>query len=288
MVEHARRDGGFLSTERTLKPGENIAREGCEGSAGDSVVRKGTRLDYAHLAALASVGAASVSVYSQPNVSIISTGDEIVPIEETPKPYQIRNSNAVSLGAQVTRAGGHVAFATQAADTEEALRSAIDRGLESNLMLLSGGVSAGKYDLVENVLAEYGAEFFFTRVLIQPGQPAVFGRAKDKYFFGLPGNPVSTMVTFELFARLAIELLSGEAESALRFSTAALTAPFKHKTGLTRFLPAALSANGASVTPVQWQGSGDVFSLARSNAFLVADFERESWNAGDSIRVLPR
>jgi molybdopterin molybdotransferase len=205
-----------------------------------------------------------------------------------PKPYQIRNSNAASLAAQVIRAGGQVVYATQAGDSEKALRSAITQGLESDLLLLSGGVSAGKYDLVENVLAEYDAEFFFTRVLIQPGQPAVFGRAKNKYFFGLPGNPVSTMVTFELFARLAIELLSGEAEPAIRFSNAALTAPFRHKTGLTRFLPALLSTDGMSVTPVPWQGSGDVFAVARANAFLVADEERESWDVGDSIRVLPR
>ena len=288
MVEHARRDGLFIETDRVLKSGDNIAAAGCEAGAGDCVVPAGTRTDYAHLAALASVGASTVSVYARPTVSVISTGDELVRVDEAPEPYQIRNSNAVSVAAQVARAGGMVIVAEQAGDTEAALRSAITRGLEADVLLLSGGVSAGKYDLVENVLTEYDAEFFFTRVLIQPGQPAVFGRARGKYFFGLPGNPVSTMVTFELFALLAIELLGGEKEPALRFSSAVLTTPFRHKPGLTRFLPAALSSDGSSVTPVRWQGSGDVFAVARANAFLVAEFEREAWDTGDSIRVLPR
>jgi molybdopterin molybdotransferase len=288
MVEHVRRENGFIETDRTLRAGENIAAAGCEACAGEQVVTAGTRLDYANLAVLASVGASRVSVYPRTTVSVIATGDELVGPGEVPKSFQIRNSNAVSLAAQVTRAGGDVIYATQAGDSEEALRTAITQGLEADLLLLSGGVSAGKYDLVENVLAEYDAEFFFTRVLIQPGQPAVFGRAKNKFFFGLPGNPVSTMVTFELFARLAIELLAGETEPLLRFSNAALKTPFRHKTGLTRFLPASLSSDGAFVTPVRWQGSGDVFAVSRANAFLVAEQDRESWETGDFMRVLPR
>lgn len=288
MVEHVHRDGEFIQTERQLKSGDNIASAGCEACAGERVLAAGTRLDYAHLAVLASVGVCEVPVYSRPTVSIISTGDEIVPPQITPKPYQIRNSNAVSLGAQVVRSGGVIHLAAQAADTEEALRDSITRGFEADLLLLSGGVSAGKYDLVENVLAECDAEFYFTRVLIQPGQPAVFGRAREKFFFGLPGNPVSTMVTFELFAKLALQLLGGEAEPALRFGTAVLTAPFRHKTGLTRFLPAALSGDGSRITPLRWQGSGDVFAVARANSFLVADADRESWESGESIRLMLR
>lgn len=288
MVEHVQRNGDSIETARTLKSGDNIAAAGAEACAGQHVLNAGTRLDYAHVAVLASVGACTVSVYARPTVSIISTGDEIVAPDQTPKSFQIRNSNAVSLAAQVSRAGGEVARATQAADTEDALRNAITRGLEADLMLLSGGVSAGKYDLVEDVLASYDAEFYFTRVLIQPGQPAVFGRARDKFFFGLPGNPVSTMVTFELFARLALQLLGGEEDPRLYFNASALTVPFRHKTGLTRFLPASVSSDGAQITPVRWQGSGDVFAVARANAFLVADANRESWEAGELIQVLPR
>jgi molybdopterin molybdotransferase len=288
MVEHAKRDGNFIETERQLKSADNIAAAGSEACAGERVLAAGIRLDYAHLAVLASVGVTRVPVYVRPTVTIISTGDEIVAPEATPKSYQIRNSNSVSLGAQVVRSGGVVASAVEAADTLAALREAITFGLAADLLLFSGGVSAGKYDLVENVLAEYDADFFFTRVLIQPGQPAVFGRVRDKFFFGLPGNPVSTMVTFELFAKLALQLLGGESDPALRFTTAGLTTPFRHKTGLTRFLPATLSSDGSQVTPVRWQGSGDVFAVARANAFLVADADRESWGEGEPIRVMPR
>ena len=141
----------------------------------------------------------------------------------------------------------------------------IARGLAADLLLLSGGVSAGKYDVVEEVLAEFGAEFYFDRVLIQPGQPLVFGRAGGKYFFGLPGNPSSTMVTFEIFARAALELLAGQEEIALHLPLARLTCEFRHRIGLTRFLPARLSADGSEVTPVNWHGSGDIPALTRAN-----------------------
>jgi len=138
------------------------------------------------------------------------------------------------------------------------------------------------------VLADLGAEFFFARVLIQPGQPLVFGRVRGKFFFGLPGNPGSAMVTFELFGRCALELLCGQTESALPLLWCRLATDFRAKGGLTRFLPARLSADGSEITPVRWTGSGDVPALARANAFLVTEPEREKWAAGELIRVLQR
>jgi molybdopterin molybdotransferase len=176
-----------------------------------------------------------------------------------------------------------------ARDTLEHTREIILRGMASDLLLLSGGVSAGKYDVVEQVLAGIGAEFFFDRVLIQPGQPVVFGRTTGghgKFFFGLPGNPSSTMVTFEIFARAAVELLSGQEEVALHLPFARITQDFRHKTGLTRFLPARLSLDGAQVTPVAWRGSSDVPGMTRANAFIVVDADRRAWQAGEWIRVL--
>jgi len=286
MVEHAVRVHDSIQTDRSLKSGENISPAGCEASARDRVLAAGTRLDYAHVAVLATVGTARVSVHRRPQVAIIATGDEIVHVSSRPEEYQIRNSNAFSLGVQVQRAGAEVTLASLAADTMESLRSTLTSAFESDVVLLSGGVSAGKYDLVEVVLAEFDAEFFFTRVLIQPGQPAVFGRAKGKFFFGLPGNPVSTMVTFELFAKLALQLLAGEQTPPLQMFTSPLLEPFRHKTGLTRFLPARLSDEG--ITPLRWQGSGDVFTVSRANAFLVADSDRPSWETGEYIRVLAR
>jgi molybdopterin molybdotransferase len=136
------------------------------------------------------------------------------------------------------------------------------------------------------VLAELGAEIFFDRVLIQPGQPLVFGRAGGTFFFGLPGNPSSTMVTFEIFARAAVELLAGQNETPLHMPFSRLTRDFRHRPGLTRFLPAHLSSDGAEVTPVEWHGSGDVPALTRANAYLVADPFRAEYPRGELIRVL--
>jgi len=141
---------------------------------------------------------------------------------------------------------------------------------------------------VEGALAGLKAEFYFDRVLIQPGQPVVFGQARDKFFFGLPGNPSSTMVTFEIFARAALELLSGQDEVSLHMPFAKLTREFRHRTGITRFLPARLSEDGASVTPVAWHGSGDIPAMTRANAYLVADPECPLYESGASIRVLSK
>jgi len=219
-------------------------------------------------------------------VAIIATGDEIVELNQKPLDYQIRNSNAQSLAAQVARAGGCPNILPIARDNYDATRELVEQGLRDDLLLLSGGVSAGKYDIVERVLADLGAEFFFDRVLIQPGQPLVFGRVRGKFFFGLPGNPASTMVTFEVFARAALEILGGQTESMLPLLSAKLTRDFRQKPGLTRFLPARLSENGSEVEPVRWQGSGDVPALTRANAFLVTEQDREHWVAGDWIQVL--
>ena len=153
-----------------------------------------------------------------------------------------------------------------------------------DLLLLSGGVSAGKYDYVEPVLATFDAEFFFDRVLIQPGQPLVFGRAQSKFFFGLPGNPASTMVCFEVFGRAAVELLGGVREAPLTTAWARLTHDFSHKPGLTRFLGSTLK--DGDVTQVPSQGSSDVAALSKSDCFLIAEPDRELWAAGEMIRVL--
>jgi len=262
MVEDTTRDGDRVRIDRTPKSGENFTPLGAETKAGESVLSTGKPLGYAEVGLLATVGLTWVTV--------LPTGDEIVEPGQQPLAHQIRNSNAASLAVQVRRAGGAPEILPIARDNWESTRAQIERGLQSDLLLLSGGVSAGKYDIVERVLAELGAEFFFDRILIQPGQPLVFGRARQKFFFGLPGNPG----------------MQGVAEPALPLLRARLVRPFKQKTGLTRFLPARLSADGSTIEPAASQGSGDVTALARCNAFLVTEPERESWETGEEVRVL--
>jgi molybdopterin molybdotransferase len=179
-----------------------------------------------------------------------------------------------------------------APDEPERLRELVAEGLEADLLLLTGGVSMGKYDLVEQALLELTAEFFFTGARIQPGKPIVFGRIPDgsahKYFFGLPGNPVSTMVTFELFARPMIEALAGMQPRKLIFLRAKLKSKIKAKPGLKRFLPAVLSGEfeDAEVELVRWQGSGDIAATARANCYVVVDGGDIA--AGEWVSVLVR
>jgi len=286
MVEHTERSGDRVKVTRSLDSGENFNAQGVEARQGSIVLSPGCKLGFAEIALLAMVGRECATVYRRPRVAIVPTGDEIVEAGQQPEPFQIRNSNAWSMAVQVAGAGGDPRILPIARDNYESTRERMEHGLTHDLLLLSGGVSAGKYDIVERVLADLGAKFFFDRVLIQPGQPLVFGTAQGKFFFGLPGNPASTMVTFEVFARAAVELLTGSHEVSLRLLQARLSQDLRQKTGLTRFLPAQVSADGSTVTPEPWQGSGDVPSLARANAFLVTEPDRESWAAGDMIRVL--
>ena len=288
MVEHASRDGGKVTLHNPVAPGRNLILAGSEAQGGSRVLRAGTRIEYPQIALLGTVGCAQVPVYRRPEVAILSTGDEVLPVDARPEPYQIRNSNAHSLAAQVRRRGGRARILPAAKDRLEETRQLIEEGLQSDVLVLSGGVSMGKHDLVEQVLTDLGAEIFFTSVRIQPGKPLVFGRIGETPVFGLPGNPLSTMVTFEVFASIAVDLQAGMAESPLPFHRAALADPFRHKPVLTRFLGASLQGEYSTVRvrPERGQGSGDVTAFARADCLLVASENRSSWNAGDSIEVM--
>ena len=285
MVEHIRRDGDFIMFEKRVGIGDFINYRGGEASVGALLLLPGTKLGYAEIAMLAAVGHPHVDVFVQPRVSILATGDELVEPGQDVSDHQIRNSNAYSLAAQVARAGGLAEVVGIARDDEAETRTLIEQMLQSDLLLLSGGVSAGKYDFVESALKSLRAEIFFDRVAIQPGQPLVFGRVQEKFFFGLPGNPASTMITFELFARSAVEALSGARPLEPVFPLARLCSDYRHRPGLKRFLPAHLSPS-AELQPIGWTGSSDIASLTRANAFMVVDADQTAWNAGDLMPVL--
>jgi len=290
MIEQTRIEGDRVRLERATTPGQNIVARGSEARAGEELLAVGTRLGYAEMALAAQVGCARVEVFTAPRVAILSTGDEVVDVAAKPGPFQVRNGNGVALEALVTLAGARPYQLGNAADEVGALRRAIEKGLEADVLLLSGGVSMGKYDLVETVLADLGAEFFFDAVAIRPGRPAVFGRCRGKPVFGLPGNPVSTMVTFELFVVPALDLLSGTAARPLRTMGARLTHAVHEKAGMTHFLPARLDAVRGEpvVAALPWQGSGDTVTLARANALLVVPAERPDWETGEWAGVIPR
>ncbi len=304
MVEHTTHQGKCVQITKGVAAGDNIAPVGSEAKRGERLLSPGLRLDYPAIAVAAATGRSRLLVYRKPQIGVLATGDEIVDIDVPPGTNQIRNSNSYSLAAQVQAAGGEPILLPIAPDEPSRLRELIADGLEADLLLLAGGVSMGKYDLVEQVLAEFQAEFFFTGVQIQPGKPVVFGRvpcgtpargqpassASYTYFFGLPGNPVSTMVTFELFARPMLEALAGLTPRKLVFLNARLKSEIKTKAGLKRFLPAVLSGEfeHAEIELARWQGSGDVAAMTRANCYIVISLDRDRIAAGEWVPVLMR
>jgi molybdopterin molybdotransferase len=290
MIEFTCRESDRVTFDRPTQRGQNIVPRGSEAHAGQVALPAGLRLGFAELAVAAQVGAASVQCYEKPSVAILSTGDEVVALTETPGPFHIRNSNSVSLAAQVQLAGGAAVPLGNALDRVDDLSSKIEQGLKHDILVLSGGVSMGKYDLVESVLKGLGAEFYFDAVAIRPGKPAVFGRCRDTLVFGLPGNPVSTMVTFQLFVVPAIDILGGRGPRPLPLLEATLHEPLKERAGLTHFLPARVEWNGTSpyVAALPWQGSGDIAALTRANCFLMLPADCTEIPAGEKVSVLPR
>ena len=292
MIEHVAVSGERVTLDRGAEFGKNIVRRGSEARAGQELLTVGTRLGYAEMAVAAQVGRYCVGVWARPRIAILSTGDEVVDVTATPGPLQIRNGNGLALETLVALAGGEPVPLGNAPDERGELRRRIERGLEADVLVLSGGVSMGKYDLVEAVLADLGAEIFFDAVEIRPGRPAVFGRCRGKLVFGLPGNPVSTMVTFELFVVPAMDLLGGAAPRPVPLFGARLLHAVHERGALTHFLPAEVtrtdSAGDPQVSTLAWQGSGDTVAVARANAFLVVPAEKLDWDEGEWAMVLPR
>ena len=306
MVEYTSVENQFVEITRGVAAHENIVAQGAEAKRESILLEPGSVVDESAIALAASVGKSELKVFVRPRVAILTTGDEIVGIDAEPGPTQIRNSNSYSLAAQVRSAGGEPLILPIAPDEPRRLRRLIEQGLESDLLIMTGGVSMGRYDLVEQVLSDLKAEFFFTGANIQPGKPVVFGRCPlgshvpDRaaatlqhqtaytYFFGLPGNPVSTMVTFELFARPMVEALAGSSFSPLTFLHARLKSEIRVKPGLTRFLPARLSGclDDSRVELVSWQGSGDIAARARSNCYIVIPPDREQIAPGEWVAIM--
>ncbi len=295
MVEHVEHSGDTvrLIRGRRLEVGENMVPTGAEARAGDMLVDVGTRLGAAQIAAAAVAGYAEVDVYGRTRVAILSTGDELVEVEEKPQVGEVRNSNSYSLAAQVTAMGAEPVRLPVVKDELEATEEAIRGALGCDLVVITGGVSMGKFDYVERALERIGAETVFTGARIQPGKPVVFGRvpqgSEKKFFLGLPGNPISTMVTFALFGSPLVAALGGETDSHWpRWTRGRLTGEARGKEGLTRFVPATVegSIEGVRVTPRVWQGSGDVASGARSDGFAVVPEGVERMPAGAEVSVL--
>jgi molybdopterin molybdotransferase len=274
MIERTTADETHVSiTEPRFSPGMNITRRATSLQKDAVVLQPGSLLRGIELGLLAEVGRAFVNVFPQPKVAVLATGNELVPVEQTPAAGQIRNSNGPMLAGLVRQAGGEAIVLGVALDTVESLREKITAGLEtSDILLLSGGVSAGVLDLVPATLQDAGVSEVFHKVNLKPGKPLWFGiRSKSgrtQLVFGLPGNPVSSLVCFELFVRPAIAKMLGQTDVLPPTSSATLTAEHRVRGERVTYWPARLSANNR-VTPLPWQGSGDLRTLSDANALLV-------------------
>jgi molybdopterin molybdotransferase len=314
MVEHAQEIAAVEGEQlrsllpcpgRTLIAGENVVPRGSEARLGDVLLEPGTRLYPEQIALSASCGLRSLLVYQPPKVAILSTGDELREppgidsdaAEAAIESHQIYDSNSHSLAALVQEAHAIPLRLRAARDHREDLATRIRQALKlAPLLLLTGGVSMGRYDLVEEVLADLGAEFFFTGVKMRPGKPVVFGRvpAGDdlpaRFFFGLPGNPISAMVTFRVFVQPLLAAMAGERQWQPRIALAMLATELRSKSGLTRFLPAHLDTMQPVpiATPVHSQGSGDLAANARANCYVIVPEDCEILTIRDPVRVLLR
>jgi molybdopterin molybdotransferase len=289
MVERSRPlDGGRVRLEDTPRPGQNVLRRGRELRRGEVVLEAGHPLRPQELGLLATVGRTTVRAYPTPVVSVLATGDELVPAGQTPGPGQIRNSNGPMLLAQVARAGGAASDRGIVPDRAEALRERIGAALEDPVVVLAGGVSMGTLDLVPGVLRDLGVEPHFHKVSLKPGKPIFFGTRGDTLVFGLPGNPVSSFVGFELFVRPALRRLRGVADAAPRVVPTPLAEGLASNHDRPTYHPARLEVgpDGWRVRPVPWFGSPDLKALTQADALLVLPAGEHRFAAGQPLPVL--
>ncbi len=292
IVEKSRIHGADVEILELVETGQNIVPRGKEVTTGDIVLRKGTVLDPAAVAVAATVGKTSLQVARRPRVAVIATGDELVPPTQKPGPAQIRNSNGYSLSAQAANAGALVSYLGIAADSKESLSHLIRQGLTHDVLLLSGGVSMGRLDLVEEVLEEFEVKILVDKVALKPGKPTVFGLGpNDNLVFGLPGNPVSTMVTFELFVRPALAKMAGSVNPRRPHLNATLKGPLASKGPRRAYLPGWLETNSEGALPeahpILSRGSGDMVAFSKANALLILPENIDLMEAGETITVHP-
>ena len=296
-----------------FRSGQNIMRRGMEMTRGQIVLASGTQLRPQEVGVLAAIGQHQVPVWPRPHVAVISTGNELVEADQLPGPGQIRNSNGPTLAALVARAGGVPLYRGIARDTTDDLRSLVEEGLEADVLLLSGGVSAGDFDLVPHILHQLAVREVFHKVDLKPGKPVWFGVRDRKpttgvrdlprnvasgnlrpdskastLVFGLPGNPVSVIVCFELFVRPALRRILGLSDPGPKTVWAALAGDWTTRSDRPTYHPAQLVRTGEKwqVRPVRWKGSGDLRSMVEANAFAIIPPGEHRFRSGDPIQVL--
>lgn len=290
-LTHELKDGTVVELVESVEPGKSIVKRGAEIKAGEVVSSVGTTITPATMAVLAAFGYANVKVFRRPRVGVLATGTELVAVDQKPGQDQIRDSNNYSISAYAQLTGAVVERLPLTGDETSLLQRQIAEAAERcDVIVTSGGVSMGVYDVTKSALNELEAEILFERVALRPGKPTVFARLPNgALVFGLPGNPVSVSVTFNLFARTALLAMQGAAEPALKRETALLARAVKGTADRESYLPAQLTINddGQVVAfPLKWGGSSDFVAFAVATALLIVPAGAKTVEAGSLVDVV--
>ena len=281
---------GFVEILDPVASGRSFVRRAAEIKAGETVLRAGEDINAAMIATLASFGYAQVKVGRRPRVAVMATGSELVNVDERPGADQIRDSNNYTIAAYAALAGATVERLPLAVDdTEELKKQIAQAAAQADVLITSGGVSMGIYDFTKAALKELGAEIYFERVSLRPGKPTVFARLGNTLVFGLPGNPVSVAVTFNLFARTALRAMQGAKQAGLGDETAVLARDLKGSIERESYLPAVLRTDehGALLAePLKWGGSSDFVAFARATALINVPAGVRMIAAGSQVRIV--
>jgi len=290
QIEKTRRldEGRRVEILASVETGQNVARQGSEARVGDRILAKGQTIDPAAIAVLASVGKGRVRVGRRPRVAVMVTGDELVDVWTAPSRGRIRNSNGYALVAQVSAAGGDPVDLGVVPDDRERIAQALKEAFRADVVVISGGVSEGAFDFVEEVLARYDVRIAFDKVAIKPGAPLVFGRRGEKLVFGLPGNPVSAQVTFDVFVRAALLRMQGARACSRPVVDGELEDAVRNRSGRRAYLPVHVrfEAGRFVARPLRSMGSGDIVAHARANALAILDAHRLQAAAGEIVPIL--
>lgn len=287
IKEHTRHKKDQLMVFNEMRPAENIRFRGDDVKKGEIIIKKGAPVTSGAVGLLASLGICQVKVYRKPKVGILVTGDELLDVQEKLQPGKIRSSNQFALFSQVKEAGGEPFLLGIARDKKQDIARKIRRGLEFDALLISGGVSVGDFDLVPEVLRRLAVKIFFHKVSIQPGRPLIFGKKDKTPIFGLPGNPVSTMVSFYTFVRPCLVKMSGRTDVYLRRGYAVLDEPISVHGRRTKILRGVVFSrkDDLYVRLSSHQGSGNILSLAKANCLLEIPQAIERLTKGQKVEI---
>src|SRR5437016_6792676 len=281
---------GFVEILESVKRGRSIVKQAGEIKVGETVLRAGEEINAAMIATLASFGYAQLKVGRRPRVTVMATGGELVDVDQRPGRDQIRDSNNYTIAAYASLAGAIVERLPLVGDDTEELKRRISKASEaSDVLITSGGVSMGVYDFTKAALKELGAEVFFERVALRPGKPTVFARLGNTLVFGLPGNPVSVTVTFNLFARTALRAMQGATHTTLDRDHAVLARDVKGSADRESYLPAVLRTDEKGVLladPLKWGGSSDFVSFAQATALINVPAGAKLIDRGSTVQVV--